>query len=258
VRTPFSIKQKNLPEYKAENIFEVTYRSDGNYNWSAPVQAGSLMAALVAPREVGEKWAVAGGWSEFLINRKAVDAYNPTDERRKELVKIYPEEYRGESMTETFTLANGWEPGGKPFLTKTAGFSTKWWLGPSATAGGILSSQNIPMMRYAEFLLNKAEILFNKSDAPGAYENLNMVRRRAKLIDKPVSTSAAQFMADLMEERRFELLFEPNLWFHYTRTGTAANFISTVHKTPWQERWKYFPIPTSERLANPNLCNNGY
>jgi hypothetical protein len=91
-----------------------------------------------------------------------------------------------------------------------------------------------------------------------AYQYLNMVRARAQVPDLPVQTNEAAFMTDVMNERRFELIFEPNLWFHYTRTGTAAAFLQNVHGITWQEKWSHFPIPERERSVNPNLCTNGY
>jgi hypothetical protein len=114
------------------------------------------------------------------------------------------------------------------------------------------------MMRFSEVLLNYAEILFMQGKATEAYAELNKVRARAKVPALPVSTAAANFMADLMKERRFELIFEPNLWFHYTRTETAAAFMQTVHGITWQKKWEHFPIPDRERSVNPKLCSNGY
>ncbi|HZH96442.1 MAG TPA: RagB/SusD family nutrient uptake outer membrane protein, partial [Flavisolibacter sp.] len=126
--------------------------------------------------------------------------------------------------------------------------------GPNAN----LSEQNLPMMRFAEVLLNYAEILFMQNKPTEAYAALNRVRARANVPALPVSSTAATFMGDLMRERRFELIFEPNLWFHYTRTGTAAAFLQTIHGVTWQPRWALFPIPDTERSINPNLCRNGY
>jgi hypothetical protein len=187
-----------------------------------------------------------------MINKKLVDAYVPTDERRMQLVKVRGESYKGELMTETMG-PNDW--GNNAAAQKDVGYSTKYWLGND---GGILAPQNLPMMRYAEVLLNWAEILFMQNKPTEAYAALNQVRARAKVPDLPVSATPATFMADLMRERRFELIFEPNLWFHYTRTGTAAAFLQSVHGVTWMEKWKYFPTPDRERSVNPNLCSNGY
>lgn len=254
IHAPFSIKKKNDDDYKKENIFEVQYREKAgdNFYWGHVPNGGNLLAGSTSPRDVGNEWASWGGWGEQMINKKLVDAYNPSDERRKQLVKLRGESYKGELMATTMG-PNDW--GMNAAAQKDVGYSTKYWLGND---GGILSPQNLPMMRFAEVLLNYAEILFMQSKPTEAYAALNQVRARAKVPALPVSAAPATFMADLMMERRFELIFEPNLWFHYTRTGTAAAFLQNVHGVTWQAKWEHFPTPDRERSVNPNLCGNGY
>ena len=254
IHAPFSIKKKNDDDYKKENIFEVQYREKAgdNFYWGDVPNGGQLLAGATSPRDVGNKWASWGGWGESMINKKLVDAYDPMDERRLQLVKLRGESYKGELMDTTMG-PNDW--GINEAAQKDVGYSTKYWLGND---GGILAPQNLPMMRFAEVLLNYAEIVFMQDNATEAYAQLNKVRARANVPALPVSADPATFMADLMRERRFELIFEPNLWFHYTRTGTAAAFLQTVHGITWQEKWSHFPIPDRERSVNPNLCSNGY
>jgi hypothetical protein len=257
VHAPFSILKKNTDEYRKENIFEVQYRQTpaGNFNWGDVPNGGQLLAASTSPRDVGDRWAAWGGWGEQMMNKKLVDAYDPNDERRKQLVKMRGESYKGEMMDVTMG-PNDW--GTNEAAQRGVGYSTKYWLGPEKAPNTLLSEQNLPMMRFAEVLLNYAEILFMQNKPTEAYAALNRVRARANVPALPVSSTAATFMADLMRERRFELIFEPNLWFHYTRTGTAAAFLQTIHGVTWQPRWALFPIPDTERSINPNLCSNGY
>jgi hypothetical protein len=201
---------------------------------------------------VGQKWASWGGWGEQMVNKKLADAYDPIDKRRTDMIKFRGDSYKGELMTETMG-PNDW--GTNAAAQNGVGYSTKYWLGND---GGILAPQNLPMMRFSEVLLNYAEILFMQNKPTEAYAELNKVRARAGAPALPVSTVPATFINDVMRERRFELIFEPNLWFHYTRTGTAAAFLQTVHGVTWNEKWKYFPTPDRERSVNPNLCSNGY
>jgi hypothetical protein len=51
---------------------------------------------------------------------------------------------------------------------------------------------------------------------------------------------------------------EPNLWWHYTRTGTAKAFLKNEHGVDMEDRWVHFPIPGREKAFNPNICSNGY
>jgi hypothetical protein len=101
IHAPFSIKKKNDPDYRKENIFEVQYREKAgdNFQWGDVPNGGQLLAGLTSPRDVGSPWASWGGWGEYMINKKLVDTYDPSDERRKQLVKLRGESYKGELCT---------------------------------------------------------------------------------------------------------------------------------------------------------------
>jgi len=253
VHTAFSILKKATPDYVAENIFEVQYRKEGkdNFQWGSTPNTAHLLAGLQGPRNIGNKWASWGGWGENLMNMKAINSFESGDKRRQELNLKYGDKYKGELMADTLFAAD-WAA----CKQLTGGFSTKYWLGND---GGILSPQNLPQMRFAEVLLNFAEIQFNNgNNSAGAYISLNLVRQRAGLAPKPASSNATVFMTDLMNERRHELLNEPNLWFHYTRTKTAAKFLLDNYNITMLNQWSHFPIPQRDRDINPNLCSNGY
>lgn len=251
VRDVFSEKTPN----NDESIFEIQYRniSDGNVVWSGFPNAGTVLPAWTAPRGVGDAYAHAGGWGETIANRKLANSFDPNDDRRIQLIKNPGEKYKGETMSDTLIIPLS-------VSQPTASFSTKYWLGPQLNVGQTyLGDQNIPLMRYAETLLNYAEILFRTGKINEAYEQLNLVRERAKLDDLPVSADEEIFMDAIMNERRHELNFETNLWFHYTRTGKAAEFLLEEHGLTMDPKWNLFPIPQSERDQNPKLCQNqGY
>jgi tetratricopeptide (TPR) repeat protein len=248
------------PAYIKESIFEVQFR-DGGFEWSNNKQTGSLIGPNTSPRNIGGEIAPFGGWGEMVLDRSVKNSMDPLDDRRK-LIYSPGETYKGERMTTPFTLgvtrSSKANPDGTFTLLTTpqtkVDWSTKYWLGPA----GDVTGSNIPMMRYAEFLLNYAEILFEQGKTTEAYDQLNAVRRRAKLLDKPVSSDRAVFMTDLMNERRWELNMELNLWFHYTRTGTAEAFFQSKGIT-FQPKWNKLPIPQDDRDQNPNICQNtGY
>ena len=251
VRDVFSEKTPN----NNESIFEVQYRniSDGNIVWSGQPNAGSSLAEWTAPRNIGDAYAQAGGWGETIAKRKLADSFEPGDDRRTKLIKIPGEKYKGETMSDTLLIPLN-------VAQSKSAFSTKYWLGPQLITGvTYLSDQNVPVMRYAEFLLNYAEILFESGKTTEGYMQMNLVRQRAKLPALPASADKPTFITALMKERRHELNFEPNLWFHYTRTGTAADFLQTVYGITMNAAWNKFPIPQPDRDQNPKLCQNtGY
>jgi hypothetical protein len=251
VRDVFSENTKN----NKESLFEIQYRntSDGNIVWSGQPNTGSVLAEWTAPRNIGNEYAQAGGWGETIASKKLADSYDPADDRRKKLIKRPGEKYKGEKMKDTLLI-----PLDVP--QANSAFSTKYWLGPQLNPDvTYLGGQNIPVMRYAEFLLNYAEILFENGKTNEAYTQLNLVRQRALLPGRPASAARAVFITDVMNERRWELNFEPNIWFHYVRTETAADFLLTEHGVTMNPAWNKLPVPQPDRDQNPKLCQNpGY
>jgi len=249
VRSVFSLANAN----NVESILEVQYRdvSDGKINWSGH-EVGNVLPTETAPRNIGSEWAPAAGWGEKSGNRKLAESFETGDDRRANLMVIPGEKYKGELMTTTLQLPLN------PAWNKSC-FSTKYWYGPQPAGFSYLFGNNVPILRYAEFLLNYAEILFSNGKTTEGYAQLNLVRNRAKLPSLTASADQATFMTALMNERRHELNFEPNLWFHYTRTGTAAAYLLKEHGVTWNAAWSRFPIPQAERDQNQNLAQNpGY
>ena len=239
-----------------ESIFEIQMRfiKDGLIDWSGggPTR-GSGMAIGTAPQNIGGFWAPGGGWGGYTANRKLADSFEPVDERRTKLMVIPGERYKGSRMAATLTI---------PIVPKwdKSAWTTKYWVGPhpGGTGASYFGDTNLIAMRYAEFLLNYAEILFNNGNTSEAYVQLNKVRVRAKLLPL-TSGNEGGFMTALMKERRWELNFEPNLWYHFMRTGTAADFLQNEYGIAMDPAWNKFPIPQSEIDQNPNLCQNtGY
>jgi len=244
---------------RTEAIFEVQFRA-GGFEWSNQRQTGTLLGPHTAPREIGSTYAPFGGWGGAALRKDLRASMETGDDRGVKLIKTLGDTYKGELMSEPIIIGNTDQTAsGKQqrILQRNSDWSTKYWQG---NAGSALAGSNVPLMRYAEFLLNYAEILFKQNKPVEAYAKLNEVRRRAKLGDKPVSTNEEEFMTALMNERRWELFLEPNLWFHYTRTGRAAAFITSQGVNyAFQPKWNKFPIPQNERNQNPNLCQNeGY
>ena len=106
---------------------------------------------------------------------------------------------------------------------------------------------------------NYSEILFESGDIAGAYSNLNLVRARAGVPARAQQADRETYFTQLMQERRWELFWEPNLWYHYTRTGRAAKFLLNEYGLIMDTKWNKFPIPQADIDLNPNLIQNtGY
>ncbi|CAN5312417.1 RagB/SusD family nutrient uptake outer membrane protein [soil metagenome] len=260
VRELFSIKKENT----IESIFEVQfgYQKGGTINWNPDTpDYGNALGFITSPKGVGNDYANNSGTGEAPMRKKLADAFDPNDLRRKFLVLAPGEMYVAEGFkAPKDTLILSTDPAKIP--QQNSAFSTKYWIGPdfdpSDGSQRWFGAQNNPLFRYAEFLLNYAEILFELGDINGAYTQLNLVRVRAGVPARTAQANRDVFFADLMLERRFELNFEPQLVFHFMRTGYLKTHLENDGVT-FDPKWLKFPIPSSETDLNANLCQNaGY
>ena len=120
-------------------------------------------------------------------------------------------------------------------------------------------SDNIPIFRYEEIILNYAEALFRLNPAdPNALTYLNMV---------PAERGASLYTSvtedNILQERRREFCFEGFRFDDLARTGRDIPLVDPFRQThggPTYGSYNYaFPIPLVELNANPNIKqNSGY
>jgi hypothetical protein len=162
-----------------------------------------------------------------------IAAYEPNDQRKAASI-IFANQYYGKNFPHVYKYRN---------------------------AAGFAAPTNVPVLRYADILLMRAEAL-NEISYPSteALSILNQIRNRAgltipkTLIDYP---SQDALRIAIAKERRVELAFEGHRWFDLLRTGKA---ISTLQgKYPITTNKLLFPIPQNQLDKNPNLKQNlGY
>lgn len=139
---------------------------------------------------------------------------------------------------------------------------------PAATKN--VGSVNYEALRLADILLVEAEALNESGQSSAALVPLNQVRKRARnsymydtsLVQAPVGllpditvTDQTQLRAVIQRERRSELALEFHRFFDIIRYGSAY---ATAALSPGAPNFnyannKFFPLPQSERDANPNL-----
>ncbi|MBN1387936.1 MAG: RagB/SusD family nutrient uptake outer membrane protein [Bacteroidales bacterium] len=120
-------------------------------------------------------------------------------------------------------------------------------------------SDNVPVLRYEEVILNYAEALWriNPADA-NALTQLNLVpAQRGALAYTEVTED------NILLERRREFCFEGLRFHDLARTGRDIPYVDTFNQThlgPAYGSYNYaFPIPLGELDANPNMVQNrGY
>ncbi|KAA9349830.1 RagB/SusD family nutrient uptake outer membrane protein [Larkinella humicola] len=141
------------------------------------------------------------------------------------------------------------------------------------------SGLDLPVMRYADVLLLKAETLYELNQPEAALTELNKVRARAfgntthnyKLTD---IASRDAFVDKLLLERQLEFAYENERWFDLTRTGKLTTVMTkeerlfnystktpvTVQLNP-KAYMKAFPVPQRQiNQSAPGILtqNEGY
>lgn len=141
------------------------------------------------------------------------------------------------------------------------------------------SSRCLPLIRYAEILLNFAEAT-NESDGPTAdvYQAVASIRQRAGLrpYQLPAGLSKEQMRSTIQNERRIELAYEgqrffdvrrwmiaeqtDNLQMHgmeVKRNGSAVSYnIFNVRKHNFTKAMYLWPLPLREIAKSPELMQN--
>lgn len=121
--------------------------------------------------------------------------------------------------------------------------------------------ENIPVIRYAEVLLIRAEARAKNGNTAGAVEDINTLRNSRGLDDIAENTSASALMAIILQERRVELALEGHRWYDLKRLGmdipkpAAAENDRVQYTSPLI----LAPIPFEQVRLNENLQQNpGY
>jgi hypothetical protein len=116
-------------------------------------------------------------------------------------------------------------------------------------------NNDLPIFRYADILMMKAECLFRKGDKASAVELINQIRERAFETPKPVKTE------ELTEDRLwYEIRWE---FYGEMKARIDARRFDKMSTKAWFGKPAYsshkndlMPIPLEQLSANPNLKQN--
>lgn len=134
------------------------------------------------------------------------------------------------------------------------------------------------LLRYADIILNLAEVSMYLGDNATAIQYLDMVRTRAAMPAYNLMLANAGYTARyptlklaILHERRIELAFEHHRWHDLTRFFNAADLVTYIRAksqadynnsplTNITTKDYYFPIPLNEYKLNPATMtqNSGY
>ncbi|HXO77341.1 MAG TPA: RagB/SusD family nutrient uptake outer membrane protein [Puia sp.] len=123
-----------------------------------------------------------------------------------------------------------------------------------------LTTDFVPVLRYAEVILTKAEALAKLATGvdANAVTLLNSIRARSNAA--PVAPVSQQDLINaLIKERRIELAFEGQGSLEFQRNKLDLPAHSTVSLQAWGSNYRVLPIPKYETDKDPNLKqNDGY
>lgn len=137
-------------------------------------------------------------------------------------------------------------------------FPYKYKQGEVATGN---STEYSMVLRLAEQYLIRAEARLRLQKNVEAIDDLNVIRKRAGL--PMYSYEALSNIGDaILIERQREFFSEGHRWFDLIRLGAIDEIMLPVSQSKggtWSTYMCVFPIPETERNANPNLTqNDGY
>jgi starch-binding outer membrane protein, SusD/RagB family len=118
------------------------------------------------------------------------------------------------------------------------------------------------VIRLAEMYLLRAEARANRNNIEQSLADINILRKRAGLVDRSVNNSPSLISA-IIQERKVELFTEwGHRWLDIKRMHIVDSVMSNVaplKETSWNSNWQWYPIPIYDITQNPNLKQNqGY
>ena len=206
-------------------------------------EVGQFNVRLLPPQLSVEGVQNAQGWQ--LPTQNLYDSYEAGDRRR--------------AVTFITQIDN---PNGS--TTTIRPYIQKYW-DRAAEPEGNGSTNDYPVIRYADVLLMYAEASNELGNSSEAHKYINMVRKRARFdgsvyrnaVPDYVNLSQQEFRAAVLKERRLEFVAEGQRWFDLVRTKTLETLVPIAKPgiTPTQKNY-LFPIPQNEIDLNPNLVQN--
>lgn len=267
-------------EHNKESIFELAYSSDGDLTWGneSGINLGNSIPQFTGP-------VAAGGWAklmpsssivrEFATEKRPEGSDTKFDKRMYCSLFFDPEEYGDVVKNEkwyggNYSMDDLWDgneakrAGGAPtynienkegkFLIKkyTAYFVNDKAADNMGNKEG--KAINLRIMRFDEALLLYAEACVKTNDVSGANTALKRIRQRAGLAEK--TFTADELMKEIEHQCLLEFFAEGHRFDDLKRWYTTAE-IKTIFSSNgkqgaenFQEKYRYFPIPTGELNYN--------
>jgi len=226
---------KTEGEFCDESIFEIAY-SDGplgkrSYNDGYINVGGTWLPRVISPSGGVAADGVDNGWGAAPVRDDALAKFDDADARKEATCYVAPEGSYKARYQDTGIWLN-------KYIARSEN------LKDIVADGDGNYNNNLRLYRYAETLLNAAELIVNTGgNTTEALNYLNQVHKRAGL---PALTEVN--IDNIINERDLEFMGEGKRYFDLVRTGKAASVLKpySYRTNTWSENRKYVPIPQSE------------
>ncbi len=163
----------------------------------------------------------------------------------------------------------------KQLIYITTNIGKEYPAGQWTTLKAAYPTSNTPWLRSSEFHLMRAEIYFHKNNFPYAIAELNLIRKRAGLVEIGNDIINEALYKSIIDDRRKEFCFENvRRWDNFRLASLAGSTYGTYlpepfksgkiplgnrmnlitdTELPWNSNRFYSPIPQNEYLFNPAL-----
>ena len=231
----FGVLFKEEGEWGSETIFDINYKDDNavrSWSW-ANGAGGTVLPRLISPNGWSGDSVHDNGWGFCPVRQETYDMYAANDTRR-------------DATCWNVGAGNGYSPRYQDtgiFLEKYVAYKEN---NKDQLADADLNfNNNLRIYRYAETLLNAAELVLRNFGTGDAAAWLNAVHGRAI----PGETVPAT-LENVKEERRLEFVGEGKRYWDLVRWGDAASVLVPdpygYRTNTWSASKKYLPIPQSE------------
>ncbi|BDC98276.1 RagB/SusD family nutrient uptake outer membrane protein [Persicobacter psychrovividus] len=240
-----------------EIIFSINYAANSTqtFGGSTFLVCGSVLGGnnTMSAQEFG----VTGGWSGNRTTTALMSKFDMTNDQRVAKEQLLFTNNRGDgTITELSDSDQGYGIGKFRNMTSTGHYA-------SNDGKTDRVENNIPVYRVSDVYLMLAELDLRQGKAVSAahLENLNKIQERAGL--SPTLTAGNVTLDWLLDERARELYWEGHRRTDLIRFGkfTGGAYIwpfkgGTAQGASIEAKYKLFPIPSADQVANPNLERN--
>ncbi|MCQ2204066.1 MAG: RagB/SusD family nutrient uptake outer membrane protein [Bacteroidales bacterium] len=261
-------------EWCSESIFEINYNDDNaQRDWGDAAKncGGTVLPTLISPNGFPggtelhpDPWdSGADGWGFLPMRVQTYDMFAEGDVRRE--ATCWDLRY--------MPYQNGVDKNGNPVIVdyNPRYQDTHIWLNKyrpktenfkdCPTSGNLNYNNNLRVYRYAETLLNAAELIARGAGSGDAKALLYQVRKRAGL------EAVDATLDNIIKERHYEFVGEGKRYFDLVRlvdvpessVNAKNTLVPNEYRTnTWTDSKKHIPLGQSELDKDPSLVQNNY